>query len=92
MGSPSFDLYSLIPLMVTDNENEVLLSIPGGDEIKDVIFQLNPSSAPGPDGSLEFFIVPAGILLVVKWWLGFRNFQGQLFTSQSQLFFLGTSA
>jgi len=39
-----------ISRVVSEDENNVLISCPSNDEIKKVIFALNSDSAPGPDG------------------------------------------
>ncbi|XP_043717944.1 uncharacterized protein LOC122665876 [Telopea speciosissima] len=43
-------LLTVIPTLVTDQDNAMLSKIPSHDEIRTAIFDLDPSSAPGPDG------------------------------------------
>lgn len=46
----------VIPRLVTDEENERLISMPEESEIKNVIFSMPNSKTPGPDGfSASFF-------------------------------------
>jgi len=44
------DLISTIPPLVTIQQNLALERIPGDEEIKAAVWQLDPTSAPGPDG------------------------------------------
>ncbi|XP_055814323.1 uncharacterized protein LOC129883750 [Solanum dulcamara] len=39
-----------IPAMVTDKDNEELQAMPTMEEVKTVVFSMNPNSAAGPDG------------------------------------------
>ncbi|KAK3189736.1 hypothetical protein Dsin_029297 [Dipteronia sinensis] len=43
------DMLHFIPSLVSDQENAELISIPFAEEIKNIIFSMDPSSAPGPD-------------------------------------------
>ncbi|GAA0160574.1 reverse transcriptase [Lithospermum erythrorhizon] len=44
------ELIDCIPPMVSDEDNEQLLSIPNLEEVKQVVFSLNKESVAGPDG------------------------------------------
>lgn len=49
--APSFHgMESLISNLVSDEQNRDLTRTPTADEIKHVVFGMNPDSAPGPDG------------------------------------------
>ncbi|XP_015068710.1 uncharacterized protein LOC107013272 [Solanum pennellii] len=39
-----------IPKLITSEQNQMLHDMPTMDELKQVIFAMNPNSAPGPDG------------------------------------------
>ena len=41
---------SVIPSLITQDDNDILSAIPSWEEIKKAVFSLDPSSAPGPDG------------------------------------------
>ena len=41
---------SVVPSLVTDEENDSLLCCPSLDEVKNTIFHMDAHSAPGPDG------------------------------------------
>ena len=41
---------TLIPSLVSNADNALLSAIPSNEEIKKTVFDLDPSSAPGPDG------------------------------------------
>lgn len=45
----------VIQPMVTDSENDLLSALPTDEEIKEAVFSLSASSAPGPDGFPGFF-------------------------------------
>ncbi|XP_055824355.1 uncharacterized protein LOC129892841 [Solanum dulcamara] len=50
------DVIKCIPRIVTDQQNELLHSIPTKEELKEVVFSMSPTSAAGPDGmSGKFF-------------------------------------
>ncbi|KAF5197382.1 hypothetical protein FRX31_013031, partial [Thalictrum thalictroides] len=49
------DMLSLIPNVITNDENEMLSKIPDAEEIKHAVFTLNALSALGPDGYNGFF-------------------------------------
>ncbi|XVE64272.1 hypothetical protein DITRI_Ditri07aG0087500 [Diplodiscus trichospermus] len=40
----------IIPNVVTEEENSFLLAIPNSEEVKHVVFAMDPSSTQGPDG------------------------------------------
>ncbi|XP_042483088.1 uncharacterized protein LOC122063420 [Macadamia integrifolia] len=44
------DLLLVIPKLVIPEDNDMLMRTPTSEEIKHVVFDLDPSSAPGPDG------------------------------------------
>ena len=46
---------STIPHMVSDSQNLALYKMPNFDEIREVIFDLDPYSAPSPDGFIGLF-------------------------------------
>ncbi|PON59864.1 hypothetical protein TorRG33x02_286660 [Trema orientale] len=39
-----------VPTLVTQQDNACLLSLPLEQEIRNIVFDMDPSSAPGPDG------------------------------------------
>lgn len=41
--------------VVTEADNRRLISLPTWDEVKNVVFDMNPNGAPGPDGFGGFF-------------------------------------
>ncbi|KAJ4717455.1 Ribonuclease H [Melia azedarach] len=49
-GMASSSLLSLIPNVISMEENNFLTFIPSDLEITDAVFSINPASAPGPDG------------------------------------------
>lgn len=61
-----------IPTMITDAQNQVLSAMPSIDELKQVVFSMNPNSAAGPDGmNGKFFqscwdIIKRDLLAVVQ--------------------------
>ncbi|XP_024177848.1 uncharacterized protein LOC112183741 [Rosa chinensis] len=44
------DFCKVIPSLVSEDDNSVLVSIPTAEEIRRVVFFMDPSSSPGPDG------------------------------------------
>ncbi|XP_062020822.1 uncharacterized protein LOC133737235 [Rosa rugosa] len=44
------DFCKVIPSFVSEDDNSVLVSIPTAEEIRHVVFSMDPSSSPGPDG------------------------------------------
>lgn len=44
-----------IPHMAFETDNVVLTAVPSALEIKDIVFAMDPNSAPGPDGFLGLF-------------------------------------
>ncbi|CAN6546588.1 unnamed protein product [Malus baccata var. baccata] len=49
------EVCEVIQPMVTDSENDLLSALPTDEEIKEAVFSLSASSAPGPDGFPGFF-------------------------------------
>ncbi|XP_019223633.1 PREDICTED: uncharacterized protein LOC109205377 [Nicotiana attenuata] len=49
-GTIREDLLSCISAMVTPEDNEMLAKMPTMEELKQVVFSMNPNSAAGPDG------------------------------------------
>ncbi|WMV30196.1 hypothetical protein MTR67_023581 [Solanum verrucosum] len=50
------DILQHIPRMVTPEQNMTLQAMPTSEELQQVVFSMNPNSAPGPDGfSGKFF-------------------------------------
>lgn len=49
ISSDSGELLSVIPSLVTDEENSFLSAIPSFDEVKSTGFSMDPHSAPGLD-------------------------------------------
>ena len=49
------EVCEVIQPMVTDSENDILSALPTDEEIKEAVFSLSASSAPGPDGFPGFF-------------------------------------
>ncbi|XP_050113925.1 uncharacterized protein LOC126592246 [Malus sylvestris] len=49
------EVCEVIQLMVTDSENDLLSALPIDEEIKEAVFSLSASSAPGLDGFPGFF-------------------------------------
>lgn len=47
--------FNLIEMPVTEEENQHLARIPGEEEIREVIFNMNPWKAPGPNGFPAIF-------------------------------------
>ncbi|XP_026451890.1 uncharacterized protein LOC113352259 [Papaver somniferum] len=47
--SMATNIFNDIPEVVTEEENYMIEAIPNADEIREVVFDLNPDSAPGPD-------------------------------------------
>ncbi|XP_026458909.1 uncharacterized protein LOC113359504 [Papaver somniferum] len=48
-------LFECIPNVITREENMIINSIPSEEEIKAAVFELNPESAPWPDGFAGWF-------------------------------------
>ncbi|XP_016501467.1 uncharacterized protein LOC107819831 [Nicotiana tabacum] len=44
------DIINCIPQCINDDDNETLTAIPDIEEIRDVVFNISPTSAAGPDG------------------------------------------
>ncbi|XP_015160335.1 uncharacterized protein [Solanum tuberosum] len=44
-----------IPLMVNQEKNDSLTALPNLEELKEVVFSMNPNSAAGPDGMNGYF-------------------------------------
>ncbi|KAG5630025.1 hypothetical protein H5410_001742 [Solanum commersonii] len=57
------DILQLIPRSVTQEQNQSLQAMPTIEELKTVVFSMNPNSAAGPDGMGESFFMSAGISL-----------------------------
>ena len=57
---------SIIPRLVSNDHNNVLCRMLSLDEIKEVVFYLNPYSAPGLDGFIGLFLDIVGILWVIR--------------------------
>ncbi|XP_026410376.1 uncharacterized protein LOC113305570 [Papaver somniferum] len=49
------NIFRDIPIMVTNDDNTFLEATPKADEIREAVFELNPESAPGPDGFAGWF-------------------------------------
>lgn len=45
----------MIEPCISAQENEMLTSVPKAEEIRKVIFEMNPLKAPGPDGMPGLF-------------------------------------
>lgn len=45
----------VIPQLVTGEETDALGTLPSEDKVKQVVFAMNPYSAPGPDGFTRLF-------------------------------------
>jgi hypothetical protein len=45
----------VIPNLISEEVNTMLIMLPSHDEIKSAVFALNKDSAPGPDGFEAFF-------------------------------------
>ncbi|KAL9674864.1 hypothetical protein QQ045_003063 [Rhodiola kirilowii] len=52
---PPEDAFNDVLPMINDDDNEILTTVPGTEEIHGAIRSLNPSSAPGPDGFIGHF-------------------------------------
>ncbi|KAL9680623.1 hypothetical protein QQ045_018507 [Rhodiola kirilowii] len=52
---PPEDAFNVVLPMINDDDNEMLTSVPGDEEIHVAILGLNPSSVPGPDGFTGHF-------------------------------------
>lgn len=48
-------LCNLIPSVISVEDNDMLTTIPGANEIKDAVFELDPDSSPGPNGYTSSF-------------------------------------
>ncbi|XP_060170788.1 uncharacterized protein LOC132601740 [Lycium barbarum] len=63
---------NVIQSVVSDEDNRFLIAIPSREEIKEIVFQLDPDSAPGPDGlSGKFYqsswpVIAEDVFLAVK--------------------------
>lgn len=57
-SNPSFrnDLERIISPTITPEQNADLSKIPSFEEIKDVVFNMAPTKAPGPDGMSAIFL------------------------------------
>ncbi|XP_026451543.1 uncharacterized protein LOC113351839 [Papaver somniferum] len=51
----SENLLEAIPQLVTAEDNSILEHLPTGEEIKNVVFELNQDGSPGPDGFTGVF-------------------------------------
>ncbi|XP_015160445.1 uncharacterized protein [Solanum tuberosum] len=57
------DILQHIPRMVTPEQNMTLQAMPTSEELQQVVFSMNPNSAPGPDGfCVKFFQSCWGII------------------------------
>lgn len=68
------DILQLIPRSVTQEQNQSLQDMPTIEELKTVVFSMNPNSAAGPDGMGASFFRSAGISLSWTYWLQFKPF------------------
>lgn len=68
----------IIPSLVSDDDNQMLLRLPLSGEIKDVVFSLNGDGVPGPEGFGGHFTKLFGTLLGLIWLTRFRNFSGKV--------------
>lgn len=72
LSNPTDDLLPLIPNIISPQENSELCRDPNMEELRDIIFSMNGSSAAGPDGfSGEFYkacwdIIRDDLLLAVR--------------------------
>jgi len=67
------DLVStVIPSLVTDQDNLMLIAAPGVDEIKQAVFDLNGDGVPGPGGSGGHFFQFFGTLWLLMWFPRFK--------------------
>ncbi|TQD79672.1 hypothetical protein C1H46_034775 [Malus baccata] len=62
------EVCEVIQPMVTDSENDLLSALPTNEEIKEAVFSLSASSAPGPDGFPENVSMCLTKKLVVAIW------------------------
>ncbi|WMV41297.1 hypothetical protein MTR67_034682 [Solanum verrucosum] len=54
-GETEFTMLEHIPRIISQEENEEMISLPDKEEVKTVVFKLNGSSACGPDGFTGHF-------------------------------------
>ncbi|XP_043703245.1 uncharacterized protein LOC122653468 [Telopea speciosissima] len=68
------ELLAVIPSVVSNMDNDMLTSIPSQEEIKAAVFDLDPSSAPGPDGFSDTFFRVCWEIIGVEVCRGIQNF------------------
>ncbi|XP_043705526.1 uncharacterized protein LOC122655395 [Telopea speciosissima] len=44
------ELLNHVPTLISDEENKMLVAVPDAEEVKTAVFEMDPASAPGPDG------------------------------------------
>ncbi|XP_042487640.1 uncharacterized protein LOC122067865 [Macadamia integrifolia] len=70
----SNDILSCIPEIIIMDDNLALMVVPSADEIKAAIFDLDPSSTPGPDGFPGTFYHCCWSIVCPKVCLAVQNF------------------
>ncbi|XP_026419666.1 uncharacterized protein LOC113315617 [Papaver somniferum] len=85
------NLFNDIPDVVNEYDNSILEDTPKAEEIKEAVFDLNPDSAPGPDGFAGWFyrevweIIGNDFIRAIQFWWS-RGFKPNILNANFYFF------